>query len=59
MKVSLSKRLLSAFLAMLMIITSVPMMTLTAFAAEDKAEVLSMISAAVTPLHMTTTIRAE
>lgn len=40
MKVSLSKRLLSAFLAMLMIITSVPMMTLTAFAAEDKAEVL-------------------
>lgn len=40
MKVSLSKRLLSAFLAMLMIITSVPMMSLTAFAAEDKAEVL-------------------
>ncbi|MDE6863726.1 MAG: LamG domain-containing protein, partial [Eubacterium sp.] len=40
MKVSLSKRLLSAFLAMLMIITSVPMMTLTAFAAEDSAEVL-------------------
>ncbi len=40
MKVSLSKRLLSAFLAMMMIITSVPMMSLTAFAAEDKAEVL-------------------
>lgn len=40
MKVSLSKRLLSAFLAMMMIITSVPMVTLTAFAAEDSAEVL-------------------
>lgn len=40
MKISLSKRLLSAFLAVLMIITSVPMMSLTAFAAENDAEVL-------------------
>lgn len=40
MKVSLSKRLLSAFLAVLMIVTSIPMMTLTAFAAEDGPEVL-------------------
>lgn len=40
MKVSLSKRLLSAFLAVLMIVTSIPMMSLTAFAAEDSPEVL-------------------
>lgn len=40
MKVRWSKRLLSAFLAVLMIVTSIPMMTLTAFAAEDGPEVL-------------------
>ena len=40
MKISLSKRFLSFFLSVLMIVTSVPMMTLTAFAAENDAEVL-------------------
>lgn len=40
MKVRWSKRLLSAFLAVLMIVTSIPMMSLTAFADEFKPAVL-------------------
>lgn len=37
MKTKLSKKILSAFLAMLMVVTSVPLASVTAFAADDAA----------------------